>query len=129
MANCNESCNNRYGVLDIPWRVYCKKACSSDGETWDECRADCNDMCHKTPVIKEYEWSAHLARSPGSPTKARKCEKACIRGCAFKFNVSASELSAAIPRKPETPPPPPPTRPKHAVAESMDRGEPPNISA
>ncbi|MCO5572570.1 hypothetical protein L7F22_026326 [Adiantum nelumboides] len=94
-------------------------------------RADCSDLCHKSPVIKEYEWSAHLARSPGSPTKARKCEKACVRGCAFKFNVTASELASAIPRKPEpsTPPPPAPSQ-KHAGPVSVKASdEPPAMSA
>ncbi|MCO5560851.1 hypothetical protein L7F22_014471 [Adiantum nelumboides] len=94
-------------------------------------RADCSDLCHKSPVIKEYEWSAHLARSPGSPTKARKCEKACVRGCAFKFNVTASELASAIPRKPEpsTPPPPAPSQ-KHADPVSVKASdEPPTTSA
>ncbi|XP_016182409.1 uncharacterized protein LOC107624432 isoform X2 [Arachis ipaensis] len=64
---CGNQCTNKYAALtQIPWRVFCKKGCDSDGETWEECLEDCNQMCFKDPVLKDQQWSAYIDRSPGA---------------------------------------------------------------
>ncbi|KAF0891155.1 hypothetical protein E2562_005221 [Oryza meyeriana var. granulata] len=34
---CGSCCTKKYASLvQIPWRVFCKKGCDADGDTWDE---------------------------------------------------------------------------------------------
>ncbi|KAL3624895.1 hypothetical protein CASFOL_031563 [Castilleja foliolosa] len=64
---CNSQCTHKYAALmQIPWRVFCKKGCDADGETWDECLGECDEICYKDPVLKDNQWSAYIDRSPGS---------------------------------------------------------------
>nr|XP_011460678.1 PREDICTED: uncharacterized protein LOC101297706 isoform X2 [Fragaria vesca subsp. vesca] len=63
---CNNECTHKYSALmQIPWRVFCKKGCDADGETWEECLEECNEICYKDPVLKDQQWSACIDRSPG----------------------------------------------------------------
>lgn len=55
-----------------------------------------------------------------------KCEKACIRGCAFKFHITAAEVASALPRKP---PPPPEDQNQPVVAPITTIDQQPPISA
>ncbi|KAL8511466.1 hypothetical protein ACS0TY_018024 [Phlomoides rotata] len=66
---CNTQCTHKYATLmQIPWRVFCKKGCDADGETLDECLGECDEICYKDPVLKDQQWSAYIDRSPGSAT-------------------------------------------------------------
>ncbi|XP_039166516.1 uncharacterized protein LOC104441023 isoform X1 [Eucalyptus grandis] len=66
---CGNHCTSKFSALtQIPWRVFCKKACDADGETWEECVEECNEMCYKDPVLKDRQWSAYIDRSPGAAT-------------------------------------------------------------
>ncbi|XP_047159805.1 uncharacterized protein LOC124830194 isoform X1 [Vigna umbellata] len=67
VSPCGNQCTNKYSALtQIPWRVFCKKGCSSEEETWEECLEYCNLMCYKDPVLKDQQWSAYIDRSPGA---------------------------------------------------------------
>ncbi|XP_026392298.1 uncharacterized protein LOC113287693 isoform X1 [Papaver somniferum] len=34
---CGSQCTKKYAALtQIPWRVFCKKGCDADGDTWEE---------------------------------------------------------------------------------------------
>ncbi|XP_062166912.1 uncharacterized protein LOC133873197 [Alnus glutinosa] len=50
----------------IRGRVFCKKGCDADGETWEECLEQCNEICYKDPVLKDRQWSAYIDCSPGA---------------------------------------------------------------
>ncbi|ESR62561.1 hypothetical protein CICLE_v10017521mg, partial [Citrus x clementina] len=64
---CGNQCTQKFAALtQIPWRVFCKKGCDADGETWEECLAECNEICYKDPVLKDRQWSAYIDRSPGA---------------------------------------------------------------
>ncbi|KAG7958967.1 hypothetical protein I3843_10G047800 [Carya illinoinensis] len=64
---CGKECTNKYAMLtQIPWRVFCKKGCDADAETWEECLEECNELCYKDPVLKDRQWSAYIDRSPGA---------------------------------------------------------------
>nr|XP_016485672.1 PREDICTED: uncharacterized protein LOC107806070 isoform X1 [Nicotiana tabacum] len=64
---CNNQCTHKYAALmQIPWRVFCKKGCDADGESWDECLSECEEICYKNPVLKDQQWSAYIDRSPGA---------------------------------------------------------------
>ncbi|XP_039016658.1 uncharacterized protein LOC120147330 [Hibiscus syriacus] len=64
---CGNQCTHKYAALmQIPWRVFCKKGCSADGETWEECLSECDEICYKDPVLKDQKWSAYMDRSPGA---------------------------------------------------------------
>ncbi|MQL88621.1 hypothetical protein Taro_021186, partial [Colocasia esculenta] len=78
-------------------RVFCKKGCDADGETWDECVGECNEICYKDPVFKDYQWSAYIDRSPGAEnysmisqvlTSMQECFHACVSGCSYKNEMS-----------------------------------------
>ncbi|KAJ7947177.1 protein SIEVE ELEMENT OCCLUSION B-like [Quillaja saponaria] len=64
---CGNQCTNKYvSLTQIPWRVFCKKGCNFDGDTWEECLEECNQICYKDPVLKDQQWSAYIDRSPGA---------------------------------------------------------------
>lgn len=92
---CGNSCTHKYAALtQIPWRVFCKKGCEANGDSWKECAEDCNEICYKDPVIKDHPWSAYIDRSPGQDDNSVECYNACITGCAYKFNIPMEELNA-----------------------------------
>ncbi|KAJ7569206.1 hypothetical protein O6H91_01G066800 [Diphasiastrum complanatum] len=100
-GNCNACCVRRYdSFFDIPWRVYCKKGCKQD--KWEDCKEVCRELCYKDPVIegKSFQWTARLDRSPGVPSHSRKCAKACVRGCGFKFHSMTAMLEASMLEEP-----------------------------
>ncbi|KAK8945230.1 hypothetical protein KSP39_PZI008143 [Platanthera zijinensis] len=66
---CQSCCTKKYAyIVQIPWRIFCKKGCNADGDTWDECIEACNEICYKDPVLKDHQWSAYIDRSPGIDT-------------------------------------------------------------
>ncbi|XAR59150.1 hypothetical protein NMG60_11014817 [Bertholletia excelsa] len=109
---CGNQCTHKYAALmQIPWRVFCKKGCDSDGETWEECLEECNEMCYKDPVLKDQQWSAYIDRSPGAASYSEECFHACVAGCGYKFEIPKDKVGQVHPNRP---PPekklPPPAR-------------------
>ncbi|XP_049357733.1 uncharacterized protein LOC125822382 [Solanum verrucosum] len=91
---CNKQCTNKFSALtQIPWRVFCKKACDADGDTWEECFEQCDEMCNKGPVMKDQQWSACIDRAPGSASHSEDCHRACVAGCGFKFDIPPEEVN------------------------------------
>ncbi|XP_060202893.1 uncharacterized protein LOC132631317 isoform X2 [Lycium barbarum] len=85
---CNNQCTHKYSALmQIPWRVFCKKGCDADGETWDECLSECEEICYKNPVLKDQQWSAYIDRSPGAASCSEECFHACVAGCGYKASL------------------------------------------
>ncbi|KAL9254460.1 hypothetical protein AKJ16_DCAP12712 [Drosera capensis] len=115
------------------WRVFCKKGCRADGDTWEECVDSCDHICYKDPVFKDQKWSAYIDRSPGVPSYSEECFHACVSGCGFKFDVPEKTVEECQPNRPK-PPPPPPTAKKppaeHLATQSpSDDDDIPSISA
>ncbi|KAL5772453.1 hypothetical protein ACOSP7_012051 [Xanthoceras sorbifolium] len=99
---CGNHCTSKFSALtQIPWRVFCKKACTSDGETWEECLAGCDEICYKDPVLKDHQWSAYIDRSPGSASYSAECFTACVSGCAFKFDMLSEKINQVRPNSKE----------------------------
>ncbi|KAL3741840.1 hypothetical protein ACJRO7_017329 [Eucalyptus globulus] len=91
---CGNHCTSKFSALtQIPWRVFCKKACGADGETWEECVEECNEMCYKDPVLKDRQWSAYIDRSPGAATYS-------------EFGIPLEKVEQVRPNRPLKPPPP-----------------------
>ncbi|KAK1260258.1 hypothetical protein QJS04_geneDACA001910 [Acorus gramineus] len=86
-------------------RVFCKKGCDCDGETWEECVEECNEICYKDPVLKDREWSAYIDRSPGADTYSLQCFHACVSGCGFKFDILSEKVDQVQPKRPPKPKP------------------------
>ncbi|XP_061349408.1 uncharacterized protein LOC133294692 [Gastrolobium bilobum] len=115
---CGNKCTNKYAALTkIPWRVFCKKGCNSDGETWEECLEDCEHICYKDPVLKDQQWSAYIDRSPGAASYSEECFHACVSGCGYKFEVEPDEVDKASPKRPE---PEPVQKPKPKPVEPIN---------
>ncbi|KAL4191728.1 hypothetical protein AMTRI_Chr07g82060 [Amborella trichopoda] len=105
---CGNHCNNKFSALmQIPWRVFCKKGCDCDGDTWEDCVGECNEICYKDPVLKDHQWSAYIDRSPGADHYSSKCFHACIAGCAHKFNIPSATVDMVHPNRPPKPQPTP----------------------
>ncbi|XP_020112439.1 uncharacterized protein LOC109727003 [Ananas comosus] len=103
---CGSCCTKKYSaLLQIPWRVFCKKGCDADAETWEECVEECNEICYKDPVLKDHEWSAYIDRSPGEDSYSLECFRACVSGCGFKFDIPKTEVEAVKPNRPPKPAP------------------------
>uniref|UniRef100_A0A1D1Z2H2 Putative defensin-like protein 165 n=1 Tax=Anthurium amnicola TaxID=1678845 RepID=A0A1D1Z2H2_9ARAE len=97
---CRNLCTKKYAALvQIPWRVFCKKGCDTDGETWEECVIDCNEICYKDPVLKEYQWTAYIDRSPGPENYSRECFHACVSGCSYKFHMPTEKAEQVQPKR------------------------------
>ncbi|KAK4364136.1 hypothetical protein RND71_015494 [Anisodus tanguticus] len=103
---CNNQCTHKYSALmQIPWRVFCKKGCDADGETWDECLSECEEICYKNPVLKDQQWSAYIDRSPGAVSCSEECFHACVAGCGYKFDVPSQKVDQIHPSRPPALPP------------------------
>ncbi|CAN6461833.1 unnamed protein product [Victoria cruziana] len=90
---CGNQCTHKYSALmQIPWRVFCKKGCDADGDTWEDCLGECNEICYKDPVLKDHQWSAYIDRSPGAENYSTECFHACVAGCAFRVSCFLSCL-------------------------------------
>ncbi|KAK6154723.1 hypothetical protein DH2020_008971 [Rehmannia glutinosa] len=131
---CNSQCTHKYAALmQIPWRVFCKKGCDADGETWDECLGECDEICYKDPVLKDKQWSAYIDRSPGSASYSEECFRACVAGCGYKFDIPPEKINQVHSRPPKPPPEEKPapsdvkSRPDSIPTPTQD--EMPNISA
>ncbi|XP_059072940.1 uncharacterized protein LOC131034168 isoform X2 [Cryptomeria japonica] len=93
---CGNSCTHKYAALtQIPWRVFCKKGCDTDGDSLEDCLNDCNEICYKDPVIKDHQWSAYIDRSPGQDDNSEECFNACITGCSFKVYILNANLGSS----------------------------------
>ncbi|KZV51969.1 hypothetical protein F511_08579 [Dorcoceras hygrometricum] len=110
-------------------RVFCKKGCDTDGETWGECLGECDEICYKDPVLKDQKWSAYIDRSPGSD-----CFRACIAGCGYKFEIPSDQINHVNSRSPklpieEKPASPPALEPRPPVKSILTKDEIPSTSA
>lgn len=106
---CGSCCTKKYAyIVQIPWRIFCKKGCNADGDTWDECIEACNEICYKDPVLKGHQWSAYIDRSPGIDTYSLECFHACASGCGFKYDISPEKAKQVHPNRQLLPPPQPP---------------------
>uniref|UniRef100_A0ACD5Y6J3 Uncharacterized protein n=1 Tax=Avena sativa TaxID=4498 RepID=A0ACD5Y6J3_AVESA len=104
---CGSCCTKKYAALvQIPWRVFCKKGCNADSDTWEECIGKCTEICHKDPVLEDHQWSAYIDRSPGEDSYSLECFNACISGCGYRFDVPAEKVGQIKPNRPSKPPPP-----------------------
>ncbi|WOK94849.1 hypothetical protein Cni_G03554 [Canna indica] len=102
---CGSCCTKKYAnLVQIPWRIFCKKGCDADGETWEECQEECNEICFKDPVLKDHEWSYYIDRSPGQDNYSMECFRACISGCGFRFNILKEIVDEIQPNRPHKPP-------------------------
>ncbi|XP_050207370.1 uncharacterized protein LOC126656790 isoform X2 [Mercurialis annua] len=100
---CGSECTKKYAALtQIPWRVFCKKGCDTDGETWEECLSACNEICYKDPVFKDRQWSAYIDRSPGAAVYSEECFHACVAGCGYKFEIDPEKVGQVRPNRPCT---------------------------
>ncbi|XP_020526329.1 uncharacterized protein LOC18423142 isoform X2 [Amborella trichopoda] len=92
---CGNHCNNKFSALmQIPWRVFCKKGCDCDGDTWEDCVGECNEICYKDPVLKDHQWSAYIDRSPGADHYS-------------SFNIPSATVDMVHPNRPPKPQPTP----------------------
>ncbi|CAL5029225.1 unnamed protein product [Urochloa decumbens] len=119
---CGSCCTKKYASLvQIPWRVFCKKGCNADGDTWEECIGKCTEICYKDPVLEDRQWSAYIDRSPGQDSYSLECFNACVSGCGFRvpttnkypkayiiyyFEVPTEKVEEVKPNRPSKPPPP-----------------------
>ncbi|KAG6621523.1 hypothetical protein I3842_Q023500, partial [Carya illinoinensis] len=94
-------------LVFIVGRVFCKKGCDADAETWEECLEECNELCYKDPVLKDRQWSAYIDRSPGAAGHSEECFRACVSGCGYKFDIPSEEVDKVRPNRPPKPPPVP----------------------
>ncbi|XP_027933405.1 uncharacterized protein LOC114188932 [Vigna unguiculata] len=122
VSPCGNKCTNKYSALtQIPWRVFCKKGCGSEGETWEECLEYCNLMCYKDPVLKDQQWSAYIDRSPGAASYSAECFHACVSGCGYKFDVKKEKVDEVTPNR--RPKPAPVEKPRPQPQEPSDLSE------
>ncbi|XXG45249.1 hypothetical protein AAC387_Pa02g0378 [Persea americana] len=134
---CGNQCTNKYSALTkIPWRVFCKKGCDADGDTWEECLEECEEICYKDPVLKDHQWSAYIDRSPGADNYSAECFHACVAGCGYKFDVPSETVDQVHPNRPTKPcieskPPPSPVKqiPPSPVGQVQDAEDMPSTSA
>ena len=86
ISQCYQACNAEYSIND-PNRLFCKKACDSDGD-FTECKNEyCTSLCIKEEIGDEDQkhgsWSKMFARAPGTHT-TETCLAACFLGCKNK---------------------------------------------
>ena len=86
ISECYQACNEEYGPAN-PGRLFCKKACDSDGGII-ECKTEyCSNLCIKHEIGAEEDskpaWSKFFARAPGTKT-SEDCLTACLFGCTNK---------------------------------------------
>lgn len=88
ISECYQECNTNYGAAN-PGRLFCKKACDSDGGI-KECKDEyCSNLCIKHEIGGGGEedtkpaWSKFFARAPGTNT-SEDCLSACLFGCSNK---------------------------------------------
>ncbi|XP_051207286.1 uncharacterized protein [Lolium perenne] len=121
---CGSCCTKKYATLvQIPWRVFCKKGCNADGDTWEECIGKCTEICYKDPVLEDRQWSAYIDRSPGEDSYSLECFNACISGCGYRFDVPAEKVGQIKPNRPSKPPPPVVEQAQATGSEPVVKGE------
>ncbi|XP_034584436.1 uncharacterized protein [Setaria viridis] len=108
---CGSCCTKKYASLvQIPWRVFCKKGCNADGDTWEECIGKCTEICYKDPVLEDRQWSAYIDRSPGQDSYSL-------------FEVPTEKVEEIKPNRPSKPSPPPPPEVKRTTSPPDSTGE------
>uniref|UniRef100_A0A2P2IKJ8 Defensin-like protein n=1 Tax=Rhizophora mucronata TaxID=61149 RepID=A0A2P2IKJ8_RHIMU len=131
--SCGSQCTCKYAALtQIPWRVFCKKGCDTDSETWEECLAECDHICYKDPVFKDKQWSSYIDRSPGASGYSEACFLACVAGCGYRFEIDPDTVDQVRPNRPCKPPPlekPTPVQKQHPVKPDEPIGDIPCTSA
>ncbi|KAI3994825.1 hypothetical protein MKX01_037376 [Papaver californicum] len=121
---CGSQCTKKYAALtQIPWRVFCKKGCDADGDTWEECAEECNEICYKDPVFKDQQWSAFIDRSPGSEDYSKVCFQASVSGCGYKLGIPSETVDVIQPKRPPKPCIEKKPRPPSIPAESIPTAE------
>ncbi|KAI3937019.1 hypothetical protein MKX01_015234 [Papaver californicum] len=121
---CGSQCTKKYAALtQIPWRVFCKKGCDADGDTWEECVEECNEICYKDPVFKDQQWSAFIDRSPGSEDYSKVCFQACVSGCGYKLGIPSEKVDVIQPKRSPKPCIEKKPRPPSIPAESIPTAE------
>ncbi|KAL1809070.1 hypothetical protein ACET3Z_026060 [Daucus carota] len=101
---CGNECTHKFAALtQIPWRVFCKKGCGADGDTWEDCLEQCDEICYKDPVLEAQQWSAYIDRSPGAAIYSQKCFHACVAGCGYKYNIPREKVDQVKPNRPTNP--------------------------
>eukprot|EP01066_Platyproteum_vivax_P002119 Platyproteum_vivax@DN12602_c0_g1_i1.p1 len=70
------------------YRTFCKKACSDDSQSLEECVESCVNLCFKNDVQTDAtrQWAnfKFLDRSPGDPANSQTCMEICTAGCHFR---------------------------------------------
>ncbi|XP_033137461.1 uncharacterized protein LOC103859331 isoform X1 [Brassica rapa] len=110
-------------------RVFCKKGCDADSDSWEDCVSDCSEICYKDPVLKDRQWSAYIDRSPGAASYSEECFHACVAGCGYKFEVGSEEVDKVKPKRPPPPPPKPQPPPRAKGPKQPPSEEVPGTSA
>ncbi|KAG5413610.1 hypothetical protein IGI04_001177 [Brassica rapa subsp. trilocularis] len=138
---CGSQCTHKYAALtQIPWRVFCKKGCDADSDSWEDY---CSEICYKDPVLKDRQWSAYIDRSPGAASYSEECFHACVAGCGYKhiifflarvcytmqFEVGSEEVDKVKPKRPPPPPPKPQPPPRAKGPKQPPSEEVPGTSA
>ncbi|WZZ25173.1 hypothetical protein YC2023_008574 [Brassica napus] len=114
---CGSQCTHKYAALtQIPWRVFCKKGCDADSDSWEDCVSDCSEICYKDPVLKDRQWSAYIDRSPGAASYS-------------EFEVGSEEVDKVKPKRPPPPPPKPQPPPRAKGPKQPPSEEVPGTSA
>lgn len=121
-------------IAIVSGRVFCKKGCDADGDTWDECLGECDEICYKDPVLKDQKWSAYIDRSPGSVSYSEECFRACVTGCGYKFEIPSDQIHHVNSRSPklpieQKPAAPPALEPRPPRASILTKDEIPSTSA
>ena len=80
---CYTKCNELYTNPIDPRRTYCKKGCSSDSKTPEECHSNiCAKLCIKEEISSDGNkwgsWSKVFSRAPANSSD---CLEACYYGC------------------------------------------------
>ncbi|CAI0417190.1 unnamed protein product [Linum tenue] len=102
-----------YATLIDSGRVFCKKGCNADGDTWEECLEACEEICYKDPVLKDQQWSAYIDRSPGAASYS-------------EFDINKDKVDQTRPNrpcKPSSPPEKPPSsahKPSTTIADEQE---------
>ncbi|XP_021902264.1 uncharacterized protein LOC110817856 [Carica papaya] len=102
---CGKQCTKKFAALiQIPWRVFCKKGCSTDGDTWEEC--------------KHFSFAC-----------LQECFHACVAGCGFKFDIQPKEVDEVHPDRPSPPPVQEKKTSTHPTEPNENPGDVPSTSA
>uniref|UniRef100_A0A1D1YWS8 Uncharacterized protein n=1 Tax=Anthurium amnicola TaxID=1678845 RepID=A0A1D1YWS8_9ARAE len=88
-------------MLPEQWSSPCRNLCTKKYAALVQipCVIDCNEICYKDPVLKEYQWTAYIDRSPGPENYSRECFHACVSGCSYKFHMPTEKAEQVQPKR------------------------------